>query len=156
MSSWTHILGTVEVYVNGNSQYEIEYNLKKILAHLPIVCGSEEDMYVEIIKERGTSVSSNTDEFEQFSNLGDKSTGLFEYQPKYILVLKGDLRDTFITETYRSLVRFLTRLAKRICVDQINIIISDEYGNRKSIQYFIGDYSYWYDAFNYKDTTTLK
>lgn len=44
----------------------------------------------------------------------------------------------------------------RICVDQINIIIYDEYGNRKSIQYFIGDYSYWYDAFNYKDTTTLK
>lgn len=59
MSMWTYVSGTIQVYVSGRTQPEIEYVLKTVLNHLPKVTGSEEDMRVYINRRYGHSMSSH-------------------------------------------------------------------------------------------------
>lgn len=147
MSVWTHIFGVVKVDVPGFAQYEIEYNLKKVIAHLPIVSGSEENMHITAVRRPGYyNASSNTDEFDNFSNLAnDGRGGLFEYQTNYFLIFNGDLRDREFNETYKALIKCLVRLCKRIDVENILIEISTEHGRRKIIKSADDHMDYWYD-----------
>lgn len=51
MSSWTYITGTITVSPIGRTQAEKRYILDTVLAHLPIVSGSERDMNVYVIQK---------------------------------------------------------------------------------------------------------
>lgn len=57
MSCWSYITGWVQVQPMGRTQEEKDYILKTVLNHLPVVQGSEEDMYVHIIKAGGYDMS---------------------------------------------------------------------------------------------------
>lgn len=134
MSRWTHVRGLVEVYANGEAQYECEAHVQEVVAHLPIVYGSEENMLVQVVKYPGLATcSSNVDEYGVLSNLGTGAWKLFEYQPRYNLILCGDLRDTYFEQTYKSVVKWLIRLAKGIWVCKVMINISEEYGKSSMI-----------------------
>lgn len=68
MSYWTYINGTIKVDVPGRTQPEIEYILKSIIDHLPIVTGSERDMDIYLNKVNGINCSSSHDEYEMRTN----------------------------------------------------------------------------------------
>lgn len=57
MSSWTYVRGSITVDVPGRTQPEIEYILKTVIDHLPLVTGSEENMFVNIMKCNGSNSS---------------------------------------------------------------------------------------------------
>ena len=72
MSYWTYVSGVVEVMPLGRSQAEKRYILDTVLAHLPIVSGSEKDMDVYVIQKNGHNSSCSCDEFgERTNNLTD-------------------------------------------------------------------------------------
>lgn len=147
MSTCTHVLGTMEIDVYGCAQYECEYNLKKVLEHLPIVYGSEENMYItSFIKPGYGTVSSNTDEFDNFSNLAKNGKGkLFEFQTRYILVLSGDLWDTTYEQTYRSIVKCIRKIIKNFFLVSMNINIYEEFGKTGNIISTFEDDGYWWE-----------
>ena len=127
MSSWTDVTGTVVVNVSGESQPQLRYILETVLAHLPRVSGSEGDMKVYINEMGGTSCSASTDEFLCFT---DKTKAGFKTQPFYILSLHGWLRDRTLDETYKSLVKWLCRLAKRVMVKSVTVSVTSYEGSR--------------------------
>ena len=49
MSQWTHIFGTLRVDPAGATIAQQEYILKTVLAHQPLVTGSEGNMHVNIV-----------------------------------------------------------------------------------------------------------
>ena len=49
MSVWTSIRGIIEVNPIGRTQAEKRYILETVLAHLPVITGSEEDMHLSLI-----------------------------------------------------------------------------------------------------------
>ena len=134
MSWWTYVKGVFEVSVPGRTQAEIRYILESVLDHLPRVTGSEGDMNVHIVQEAGYRCSSSHDEFGmKTDNLidfyGCKSRrGMLHTQDRYMLAVEGDLRDTEFEETKRSFLKWLCRLAKRINVCSVVVMIS-EYGH---------------------------
>ena len=130
MSYWTHILGVVEVSVMGRTQHEKTYILNTVLDHLPRVTGSEGDMHVVVNLDVDENISASHDEFGmRTDNLvnyyGDKSRrdGWLRYSDTYYLTIYGNLRDRVFRETFREFQKWLTRLAKRVCVEQVNITI---------------------------------
>lgn len=68
MSWWTYVNGTVVVHPMGRTQAEKRYILDTVLAHLPLVTGSEEDMNIYIIQKNGTDSSCSCEEFEEVTN----------------------------------------------------------------------------------------
>lgn len=73
MSSWCYITGTITVSPIGRTQAEKRYVLDTVLAHLPIVSGSEKDMDVYVIQKNGHNSFSSCDEFgERTNNLVDR------------------------------------------------------------------------------------
>lgn len=124
MSKWSYVKGIVEVSPSGRTQAECRYILETVLAHLPKVTGSEEDMYTHIVQCAGHSTSSSCNEFGEWM----KNSWL-KYQDNYIIVVEGHFRDREFDETYRSFVKWLNRLAKRIWVNSCLIRIS---GNTKN------------------------
>lgn len=147
MSTWTHVLGTIEIDVYGGAQYECEYNLKRVLEHLPIVYGSEENMYItSFVKPGYCTASSNTDEFDKHSNLGQNGRGgLFEFQTRYILVLSGDLQDATYEQTYRSLIKCIRKIIKHFYLIAMNITIFEEFGRTGYISSTFEDDGYWWE-----------
>lgn len=121
MSSWTHINGAIIVRPAGRSQPEIEYVLRTVLDHLPMVTGSEGPMHVYVQKCEGFNSSSSHDEFGQPSNLG---SGHFKTQREYIIAVDGRLRDREFSRTYREFQRWLCRLAKRVRVEDVLVRVS--------------------------------
>ena len=123
MSYWTYINGVIDVSPWGRSQAEKRYILDTVLSHLPKVTGSERDMNIYVIQKNGFNESSSHDEFEQYSNLGNDKCGYkhpyFELQREYLLVVNGSFRDRKFDETYREFQKWLCRLAKRICVEDV-------------------------------------
>lgn len=108
MSSWTYITGTITVSPIGRTQAEKRYILDTVLAHLPIVSGSEKDMDVYVIQKNGYNGSSSCDEFgERTNNLVDwygnrtRSRGMLRTQDEYILVVDAALRDREFDEIQR-------------------------------------------------------
>lgn len=129
MSSWTYVTGQVTVSPSGSGQHAKTFILNEVLDHLPAVEGSEQDMQWHIVPKFGHNCSSNHDELGQWSNLGLDSWGKhgnhnFEIQDNYIVVLEGSLRDTIYEETYRSFIKWLSRLSKRVYIENILVKIS--------------------------------
>lgn len=125
MSWWTYINGTITVSPAGRTQSEKRYILETILAHLPKVTGSEENMNIYILQKYGYNSCSTHNEFGFFTK------GMVEIQNEYILVLEGALRDREFDESFKELNKFLNRLAKR--VDIRNILVSIESYEKKFI-----------------------
>jgi hypothetical protein len=131
LSSWTYITGTITVSPIGRTQVEKRYILDTVLAHLPIVSGSEKDMDVYVIQKNGYNGSSSCDEFgERTNNLVDwhgnrtRSRGMLRVKDEYILVVDAALRDMVFDETYREFIKWLVRLGKRVMVKNVLVQIS--------------------------------
>lgn len=134
MSWWTYISGTIEVDVPGRTQAEVEYILRSILDHLPRVIGSEGDMDVQWIKENWNDTSKSCDEYWEHTNnlyntfgtkVDNHSIGFLETGHRYILVVKGDLRDCEFNGTYQEFMKWLCRLSKRLWVKSVLVRIHD-------------------------------
>lgn len=124
MSNWVYISGTITVSPLGRSQAEKRYILDTVLAHLPRVTGSEEDMNIYAIQKNGHNYSSSCDEFEQFSNLyNEKYFKTFEMQDDYLIIVDGNLCDRTFNETLREFTKWLCRLSKRVLVTDIIVIV---------------------------------
>lgn len=126
MSSWVNINGIVRVLPLGRTMAEERYILETVLDHLPVVTGSERDMTVQIVKaDQYFRSSSQINEFgEHCNNLND-----IRYNKKdcsddgFFLVLDGALRDREFSQSYRELMRWLCRLAKRVIVCKVLVEI---------------------------------
>ena len=116
MSWWTYVNGLIMVEPAGCTQPEKRYVLETVLAHLPKVTGSEEDMKIHIVQKEGYSGSANFNEF--FETVYREA---FKTQDYYYLILEGQFRDRMYEQTFRELNKFLNRLAKRVYVDDILI-----------------------------------
>ena len=68
MSNWSYIQGTITVSPIGCTQAQKMYILDTVLAHLPIVSGSEKDMDVYVIQKNGHNSSCSYDEFGEITN----------------------------------------------------------------------------------------
>lgn len=130
MSNWCYITGTITASPIGRTQAEKRYILDTVLAHLPIVSGSEKDMDVYVIQKNGHNSSSSHDEFgERTNNLVDwygnrtRSRGMLRMQDEYILVVNAALRDREFNQTYREFIKWLVRLGKRVMIDNILVKI---------------------------------
>lgn len=152
MSSWCYIQGTITVSPIGCTQAQKRYVLDTVLAHLPIVSGSERDMNVYVIQKNGHNSSSSCDEFgERTNNLvdryGQKSRvrGWLCTQDEYILVVDAALRDREFDQTYREFIKWLVRLGKRVMIDNILVKIS---GYDKST--IIKDYCVQNEKYSYQ------
>ena len=131
MSYWTYITGSITVSPIGRTQAEKRYILDTVLAHLPIVSGSEKDMNVYVIQKNGHNSSCSCDEFgERTNNLTDwygnktRSRGWLYTQDEYILVVDAALRDREFNQTYREFVKWLVRLGKRVMIYNVLVKIS--------------------------------
>lgn len=130
MSWWTYVNGTVVVRPMGRTQAEKRYILDTVLAHLPLVTGSERDMDIYVIQKNGESSSCSCDEFgETTNNLTDSygnkncNNGWLRIQDEYILTVDGAFRDRMYEQTFREFQNWLCRLAKRICVEEVLVEI---------------------------------
>lgn len=140
MSFWTNTHGIISVSVPGRSDAECRYIIETVLNHLPRVSGSEADLDFYYIRENGYDSSSNVDEFDEFSNLLDvhvwpkmMERGMHHVQHSYIIAFNGSLRDRFFDETFREVIKWFTRLAKRVQVSYADFVVG---GNKES------DYNY--------------
>jgi len=143
MSDWTYISGVLTVSPMGITQAEKRYVLDTVLAHLPLVTGSERDMNMYVILKRGENSSCTVDEFgESTNNLTDsyeghnRKNGWLRTQDEYLLVVNGSFRDRVFNETLREFNKWICRLAKRISVEEVlvevkgyneNIIIKNDH-----------------------------
>lgn len=130
MSRWTHIHGIIEASPFGCTQAEMTYVLETVLSHQPRVTGSERDMEVRYMIKPGYNSWSSHDElgiYYGYPNYRkyDKSAG--EGQDSYLIILDADLRDRTYEYTFKELINWLCRLAKRIMVHDILIKVIDEY-----------------------------
>lgn len=153
MSDWTYITGTITASPIGRTQAEKRYILDTVLAHLPIVSGSEKDMNVYVIQKNGHNSSCSCDEFgERTNNLTDwygnrtRSRGMLHTQDEYILVVDAALRDREFDQTYREFMKWLVRLGKRVMIDNILVKIN---GYDKST--IIKDYCVQNEKYSYQN-----
>lgn len=156
MSIWSHVHGTVVVRPFGETQAEKRYVLDSVLAHLPKVTGSEEDMKVYIIQKEGYNTSSTHDEFGNYSNLGNghyvfhDGRRNFEVQDEYIIVVDGALRDRGYHDTLIAVDRWLSRLAKRILVEKVLIEVRGDWDGSKLIKEdYTGHYNNMFEAYSW-------
>lgn len=135
MSNWTYVSGTIKVDVMGRTQEEAEYILKTVIRHLPIVTGSETDMEIYINKSKYYESESSYNEFGICCGVENhtKDKGWYKMNNSYILTLEGNLRDRDFEETYKEVIRFLCRLAKRVRVQDVLIRIADTYKNKRKV-----------------------
>lgn len=137
MSYWTYITGVITVSPMGRTQPEKRYILDTVLAHLPAVTGSEQNMRVHVVQKSGTNASSSCNEFSEplwFRKDAD-CDGWMRTQDEYFLVLEGELRDRMYEETFKELNKWLNRLAKRVGIDDILVRLdgcSAKDGNQKT------------------------
>ena len=153
VSSWCYITGTITVLPIGRTQAQKRYILDTVLAHLPIVSGSEKDMDVYVIQKNGHNSLCFCDEFgERTNNLTDRygnrtrNRGMLRTQDEYILVVDAALRDREFDQTYREFVKWLVRLGKRVMIDNIFVEIS---GYDKST--IIKDYHVQNEKYSYQN-----
>ena len=134
MSMWSYINGVITVNPMGRTTAEKRYILDTVLAHLPIVNGSEGDMQVSVVPKNGWDAIQDCDEFyQQTNNLQSIDTrdrystrnGYMEICSEYMIVVDASLRDRVFDETKRMFLKWLSRLAKRVCVDNVLVRISD-------------------------------
>ena len=137
MSCWTFIRGTITVSPMGRSQAEKRYILEAVLAHLPKVTGSENDMNVYVIQKSGYDQYCSHDEFGQYSNLGNGNPSYrhpsFGVQCKYILAVDANLRDRTFAMTMREFSRWLCRLSKRLYVNDVLVEVNSDFDEQSHI-----------------------
>lgn len=119
MSYWTHVRGYVMVESPGKTQAHSRFIIETVLSHLPRVSGSEGDMQAHIVQRAGHNISCNLNEFGEYIP-GD----FHEIQSKYLIMLDGDLRDTYFDETKRAVVKWLARISKRLWLTEILVEVS--------------------------------
>jgi len=149
MSCWTYISGIIEVDVPGRTQPEIEYILKTIIDHLPIVTGSERNMEIYLNKINGDNSSSSCDEYEMETNnltdwYGHKTNkGWLRTQSEYLITVNASLRDRMFSQTLKEFMKWLCRLSKRISVQSVLVKIKgyDEHCDNKR-EYIINEEGY--------------
>ena len=125
MSAWTYVMGAVRVGTPAHSTEQAEYIVKTVLNHLPEVTGSERNMRVIVVSSSNSCITQDWDEFGHGTK-AVKRDG-FRITSDYLLTVEGQLRDRNIEETYREIIRWLCRLAKRLSVEEICLKIK---GNR--------------------------
>ena len=146
MSCWTYITGTINVDVPGRTQPEIEYILKTIMDHLPVVTGSERDMEVYLNRVEGDNGSSSHDEYEMWTNnltdgYGDKNRkgGWLRTQSQYLITVNASLRDRMFEQTFREFTRWLCRLSKRLRVESVVVKIKGYDRSYNDKEYIINE-----------------
>lgn len=142
MSLWTYVTGVIQVDGVGRTQPEVEYILKTILEHMPVVTGSERNMHVYLTKEYGHNTTMSHNEFGEFFhprnernfNLEEEEK-LDEMQTVYLITVEGSLRDRRFEQTYEEFMHWLTVLAKRTTIDTCVVQIKgyDKNGNWKKV-----------------------
>lgn len=152
MSSWTHIDGIINVSAFGRTSYESRYILDTVLDHLPAVWGSEGNMKVYVVTPDYYRMSSSHDEFgNPYWKMENHEGNCMEINNDYILVVRGDLRDTEYFTTYRNFQKWLCRLSKRIFVDAVLVNIRGDWWphHHTTLQYGVNNeynpYSYMYE-----------
>lgn len=126
MSCWTYVTGVINVRPMGETQPEKRYILDTVLAHLPRVTGSEEDMKVSAIEGFFFDSSTTHNEFgEPISGW----PGRAKITETYHIIVSGYFRDRMFDETLREFNKWLNRLAKRVMVKDICVKVYDHYGN---------------------------
>ena len=134
MSCWTTVRGTLGVIPMGETDPHRRYVLETVLAHLPVVTGSEGDMNVYINLSHSGYSHSDCDEFGKMTNnlktrdgRRDRLHGWREESEHFLLTLEGHLRDRERSETYRELMKWLCRLSKRVIVDDLLIKVESSW-----------------------------
>lgn len=122
MSSWTYVTGQVTVAPSGSGNHAKRFVLEEVLDHLPRVYGSEGPMTWHVVKRHGHDGSCNYDEFGMKTNLSER--GWWGIQSTYIIVLEGRLRDTFYEDTLRSFTKWLSRLSKRVWIEDVLVRVT--------------------------------
>lgn len=134
MSRWTYLSGVITVDVPGRTQAECDFNIHSVLNHLPKVTGSEHDMEWHINASKKYKDHIRVDEFGNESNLGNHNVYFnyyyFEKQNSYFITISGELRDRCLDETIKEFSKWLCRLAKRLWIDDINVHIHYDWGNK--------------------------
>lgn len=127
MSYWTYVHGSLLVETYSRSTPETLYKVQTVLNHLPLIYGSEGPVKFYPVLPDGHAYSSTHDEFEQFSNLGDRRNsryGWFETQTRCLIVLHGALRDRMFEQTLYETTKALSRLSSRLCVEECLITVN--------------------------------
>ena len=132
MSDWTYVFGLVSVSSPGRTTAEARYILETVLEHQPLVSGSEGDMKVSFTESFYGDMLKYRDEFNR-KILRTQYKGFYEteYSSKVVvknnfnIIIEGELRDRELSQTYRELVRWLCRLAKRLLVSDVSIKCCD-------------------------------
>lgn len=130
MSYWAYVQGVVTVDVIGYTQKHKDYILDMVLRHLPRVEGSEGDMSVYVTQCEGYNTWRSHDEFDVCVPEPSHSKDL---QSVYLLTVHGCLRDKRYKETYREFINWLTRLSKRIRVEDVFVKVFDHYGHESIV-----------------------
>lgn len=127
MSLWSYVHGAITVSPPGLTQAHKAYVLDTILAHLPQVTGSEENMQTYVAQCNGYDASYGCDEFMVPYRFSPKATykdrGSMHLQSHYLIAVRGQLRDRYVELAYRELLRWLVRLAKRVYVDAVTVSV---------------------------------
>lgn len=118
MSVWSYVQGVIEVDTFARSDPEALYIVQTVVNHLPKIHSSEGCAKLYLIRPNGHNMSSNTDEFGDFSNLmdGENYFNTFECQTKVLIVISGNLRDAYFDEALRDTAKMLSRLSSRLYV----------------------------------------
>ena len=98
MSQWTYIIGRIVVSPLGYSHEQRLNTLKNIISTLPSVTGSEGNMQIA---------------FDQIDD-------------KYLLRIKGDLRDRQIEQTKKEYDKFIHKLKQKIDIERIFVEIAGQ------------------------------
>ena len=128
MSSWTYISGMLKVSPNGMGDHAKAFVLNEVLDHLPLVPGSEGPMEWQVVQSNQYCGSCNHDEFGMRSNLKGRY-GWWEDRGIFFVIVDGRLRDTFYEDTLKAFVKWLTRFAKRVRIEDMLVRVS---GQKKS------------------------
>lgn len=131
MSKWTRIRGMITIDAVGRTQSEKRYILETILSHLPLVTGSEKDMYTHIVQAAGYNHYTSFDEFGCITNNltdsygdHDRKNGEMRNQDFYYIVVEGNFRDRDFNTTFIEFNKWLCRLAKRTFVTDVLVKLS--------------------------------
>lgn len=125
MSSWTYVRGLIEAETFAQSDAEAIFKSQTIVDHLPRITGSEGPASIVVVPKPGWHNNSGfTDELGHFSNLGKGRHGSFPVKSTVLLVLHGNLRDRWFSQTLYEVTKCLARLSSRLYVRDCLVCVS--------------------------------
>lgn len=139
---WSFVRGIVEVDPLGRTPAETRYVLETVLNHLPIIPGSERNCQIHIMPSHSFLMYGCCDEFGVDLMLNrERKEDYIKARNIYMLVLEGDLRHTDFQKTYRRVVKWLCRLAKRVHI--LDVLLKVEDTSRQKIRIITNQNEYW-------------